>query len=130
MLSRLRSHLLVPVVAVPVVVGIFAAAAGLFSAGRVSAATAADDAAGQSMKAFTSVYAAVEQNFADKVEADKAVYKGAIPGMLRTLDPHSSFYDPKAGDFSTDLDARRRVIRIEQRNMPEALVCAKARLFR
>jgi carboxyl-terminal processing protease len=29
------------------------------------------------------------------VSADKAIYKGAIPGMLRTLDPHSNFFDPK-----------------------------------
>jgi carboxyl-terminal processing protease len=53
---------------------------------------------GQSMKSFTSVFDAVEQNFADKVDADKAVYNGAIPGMLRTLDPHSNFFDPK--DFA------------------------------
>jgi len=29
------------------------------------------------------------------VNSDKAIYKGAIPGMLRTLDPHSNFFDPK-----------------------------------
>src|SRR5262249_32316690 len=40
-------------------------------------------------------YALVEQNFADTVSADKAIYKGAVPGMLRTLDPHSNFFDPK-----------------------------------
>lgn len=44
---------------------------------------------------FTKVYALVESNFADPVNADKAIYKGAIPGMLRTLDPHSNFFDPK-----------------------------------
>ena len=27
---------------------------------------------------------------------DKAIYDGAIPGMLHVLDPHSNFYDPKA----------------------------------
>jgi carboxyl-terminal processing protease len=37
----------------------------------------------------------VENNAADKVTADKGIYKGAIPGMLRTLDPHSNFFDPK-----------------------------------
>ncbi|HEV2112976.1 MAG TPA: S41 family peptidase, partial [Terriglobales bacterium] len=26
---------------------------------------------------------------------DKAIYNGAIPGMLRVLDPHSNFFDPK-----------------------------------
>ena len=36
----------------------------------------------------------VEENYATPVESDKAVY-GAIDGMLRTLDPHSKFFDPK-----------------------------------
>lgn len=49
-----------------------------------------------SLKKFTQVYEAVESNFADKVDADNAVFKGAIPNMLRTLDPHSNFFDPKA----------------------------------
>ncbi len=44
---------------------------------------------------FARAYALVEQNFADPVNADKAIYKGAIPGMLRTLDPHSNFFDPR-----------------------------------
>jgi len=51
------------------------------------------------LKAFTNVYALVEQNYAEPIEGDKAdtaIYDGAIPGMLRTLDPHSNFYDPKA----------------------------------
>jgi carboxyl-terminal processing protease len=37
----------------------------------------------------------LEQNYATDVDADHAVY-GAIDGMLRTLDPHSKFFDPKA----------------------------------
>jgi carboxyl-terminal processing protease len=52
-----------------------------------------------SLKAFTNVYALVEQNYAEPISGDKAdvaIYDGAIPGMLRTLDPHSNFYDPKA----------------------------------
>ena len=44
---------------------------------------------------FHQGFSLVEQNFADPVSADKAIYKGAIPGMLRTLDPHSNFFDPK-----------------------------------
>ena len=27
---------------------------------------------------------------------DKAIYNGAIPGMLHALDPHSNFFDPKS----------------------------------
>jgi carboxyl-terminal processing protease len=29
------------------------------------------------------------------VDVDKAVYQGAIPGMLRVLDPHSNFFDAR-----------------------------------
>ncbi len=51
------------------------------------------------LKQFTNVYALVEQNYAEPISGDKidaVIYDGAIPGMLRTLDPHSNFYDPKA----------------------------------
>src|SRR5208337_3883118 len=52
-----------------------------------------------SLKTFTDVYALVEQNYAEPINGDKAdaaIYDGGIPGMLRVLDPHSNFYDPKA----------------------------------
>ena len=41
----------------------------------------------------------VAKNYAEPLTGDmpdKAIYDGAIPEMLHTLDPHSSFYDPKA----------------------------------
>ncbi len=50
------------------------------------------------LKSFTNVYALVEQNYAEPIDGDKAdtvIYDGAIPGMLRVLDPHSNFHDPK-----------------------------------
>jgi carboxyl-terminal processing protease len=59
-----------------------------------AAATSEDDIK-QSLRSFTKVLNVVEQNFADKVGPDKTIYKGAIPGMARTLDPHTSFFDPK-----------------------------------
>jgi carboxyl-terminal processing protease len=62
---------------------------------EVNAATADTDI-DQATKSFTSVYALVEANFADRVSPDKGLYNGAIPGMLRTLDPHSNFFDPKS----------------------------------
>lgn len=49
-----------------------------------------------SIKKFTQVYEAIESNFAEKVDVDNVVYRGAIPSMLKTLDPHSNFFDPKA----------------------------------
>src|SRR5260370_16689022 len=49
-----------------------------------------------SLKQFSDVYALVEDNYAEPVNADKAIYNGAIPGMLHALDPHSNFFDPKS----------------------------------
>jgi len=42
------------------------------------------------------VYSLVEDNYAEPVNPDKAIYNGAIPGMLHALDPHSNFFDPKS----------------------------------
>jgi carboxyl-terminal processing protease len=67
---------------------------------KVSAQSASDESTlRDSLKSFTSVYSLVEQNYAEKMDSDrtdKAIYDGAIPGMLHVLDPHSNFYDPKA----------------------------------
>ena len=49
-----------------------------------------------SVKSFTRVLSVVEKNYATPVDTDHALYSGAIPGMLRVLDPHSSFFDPRA----------------------------------
>ena len=48
------------------------------------------------LRQFTQVYELIEQNYAEPVKPDKAIYNGAIPGMLRVLDPHSNFFDPKS----------------------------------
>ena len=58
---------------------------------------AADDPAAalaEELKKVVDVFATVEQEAADPVSADQAFYQGAIPAMLRTLDPHSIFFDP------------------------------------
>jgi carboxyl-terminal processing protease len=48
----------------------------------------------QALKRFTQVLAVVQTEAADPVNSEQAVYQGAIPGMLRRLDPHSIFFDP------------------------------------
>ncbi len=67
---------------------------------KVAAQSASDESTlRDSLKSFTSVYSVVERNYAEKMDSDrtdKAIYDGAIPGMLHVLDPHSNFYDPKA----------------------------------
>src|SRR5881275_1885824 len=55
-----------------------------------------DSDVSDSLKEFSQVYDVVEQNYAEPVNADKAIYNGAIPGMLHVLDPHSNFFDPKS----------------------------------
>ncbi len=60
-----------------------------------NASNTSDEDIRTSIKNFTKVYDIVDQNYADKLSADKGIYSGAIPGMLRTLDPHSNFFDPK-----------------------------------
>jgi carboxyl-terminal processing protease len=82
---------------------IFLAACGFTGSiigGGVAAQSATDQSAlRDSMKQFTDVYALVEENYANKLnkdQVDKAIYDGAIPGMLHVLDPHSNFYDPKS----------------------------------
>jgi carboxyl-terminal processing protease len=60
-----------------------------------AAASGGDSDVRDSLRQFGQVYDVVEQNYAEPVNADKAIYNGAIPGMLHVLDPHSNFFDPK-----------------------------------
>lgn len=74
---------------------------------QVEATTGSDDSdVKSSLNSLTRVYDLVEQNYAEPVDSDRAIFGssnslspvsvGAIPGALRTLDPHSSFFDPRA----------------------------------
>src|SRR5215475_10924069 len=67
-----------------------------FAQKNPSTAHDSDSDVNQSLKQFTEVYDIVEQNYAEPVNPDKAIYNGAIPGMLHVLDPHSNFFDPKS----------------------------------
>src|ERR1700690_1108957 len=59
------------------------------------ATTASADDYQTSVRDFTKVLDVVQSNYAEPVDVDKAVYQGAIPGMLRMLDPHSNFFDAR-----------------------------------
>ncbi len=71
---------------------------GMLFAQRISPATtpSSDSDVRDSLKQFTEIYETVEENYADPVNPDKAIYNGAIPSMLHQLDPHSNFFDPKS----------------------------------
>ena len=62
---------------------------------NVRATTASADDYQTAVKDFTRVLDVVQANYAQPVDVDKAVYQGAIPGMLRMLDPHSNFFDAR-----------------------------------
>jgi carboxyl-terminal processing protease len=67
-----------------------ALAGGLFG----SSVLARQDEVTQQYRVFTSALAAVDREYVEDVPSERLVY-GAIEGMLKTLDPHSSFFDPR-----------------------------------
>jgi carboxyl-terminal processing protease len=64
---------------------------GLFGRG----ALVAQDQLTEQYRVFASALQAIEANYVGEAPSDRLVY-GAISGMLQTLDPHSSFFDPKS----------------------------------
>jgi carboxyl-terminal processing protease len=77
--------------AVVLAVVLSALAGGFFGSGLL----ATQDDVAQQYRVFTSALSAIEREYVDEVPSDRLVY-GAIDGMLKTLDPHSSFFDPKS----------------------------------
>jgi len=80
-----------PLYAALLAVAISALVGGFFG----KAALATQDRVPDQYRLFTAALNAVEANYVGTVESDRLVY-GAISGMLQTLDPHSSFMDPKS----------------------------------
>src|SRR6187455_257655 len=78
-------------VAAVVAIVISALVGGVY--GKSALATA--DTVPSHYKTFTTALTAIQTQYVEPVESDRMVY-GAINGMLQTLDPHSSFMDPKA----------------------------------
>ncbi|MGC4084574.1 MAG: PDZ domain-containing protein [Vicinamibacterales bacterium] len=79
-----------PLSIVTFVIAVSALVGGLF--GR--SALAVDDRVAERYATFATALSAIESQYVDKVESDRVVYS-AIRGMLSTLDPHSSFFDPR-----------------------------------
>ena len=68
--------------------------AGIYGPAVRATASSADELK-DAVSQFTNVLAVVQQNYAIPIDSDHAFYNGAIPGMLRVLDPHSTFFDPR-----------------------------------
>jgi carboxyl-terminal processing protease len=77
-----------------IVLTLSAVLGGRYGSARATSAGISD--VQDSLKTFTRVLSIVQQNYAEPVDADKLVYNGAIPGMLRVLDPHSNFFDARS----------------------------------
>jgi carboxyl-terminal processing protease len=63
----------------------------------VELAQAARDPAGpyRKLDVFSHVLSLIENNYVEPVDETRLLY-GAVDGMVRTLDPHSSFMDPRS----------------------------------
>src|SRR5579863_4143465 len=60
------------------------------------------------LKRFTDVISIVETQAADPVNTQQAIYNGAIPDMLRELDPHSIFFDPDQNEQLKQMENSER----------------------
>jgi len=92
--SKIRGSSLRGIVILAAVLALSALLGGHFGASANASPSSTDDLQ-DSVKTFTRVLAIVQHNYADPINVDKAIYDGAIPGMLHVLDPHSQFFDPQ-----------------------------------
>ncbi len=58
----------------------------------------------EALRKMAAVYALVERHAASPVNAHQALFEGAIPGMLRRLDPHSVFLPPDQFDQLREME--------------------------
>jgi carboxyl-terminal processing protease len=62
-------------------------------------ATSTSEGLDQLLRTYAQALSLAEENYADAVDMEKTVYD-SIRGMVRTLDPHSNFFDPETyGQF-------------------------------
>jgi carboxyl-terminal processing protease len=79
-----------PLSAVVFAIAVSALVGGLFG----KSALAVDDRTPKGYDVFSAALSAIEKNYVSDSDPDRLIY-GAIRGMLGTLDPHSSFFDPR-----------------------------------
>ena len=60
-----------------------------------SSAQVTHDQVSQQYRIFTAALDAVDREYAEPLASDRLIYD-AVNGMLQTLDPHSSFFDPRS----------------------------------
>jgi carboxyl-terminal processing protease len=60
------------------------------------------------IKTFVDVLGILREQSAEPIDSTKAFYEGAIPGMLRKLDPHSVFFDPNQFEQLKEMEKSTR----------------------
>lgn len=65
-----------------------------FAANLCAQTDVPDDDVSQESIRFVQIYADLEKNYMDGVNPDQVILEGGIRGMLSTLDPFSSFFNP------------------------------------
>jgi carboxyl-terminal processing protease len=108
----------------PVVIGLVAAAfVGGAAVGRVSFATSRDESPYAGIEQFGRVLTLIENHYVDPVDR-KRTLEGAVKGLVRDLDPHSSFMPPedyrlfksdtegKFGGVGVEVDLRDELITV------------------
>ena len=80
-----RTLYMVGFVVLTVVVGLHAVTGNVMAVSQVTY---------EKLRVFSEVYSLIRQNYVEDVDEQKILY-GAIHGMLKTLDPHSSFLTPE-----------------------------------
>ena len=74
-----------------VAVLVSAALGGMFG----SSAAATQNDINDQLRVYSAALAAVQSDYVEELPADRLVY-ASIDGLLKTLDPHSSFFEPRA----------------------------------
>lgn len=83
--SRVKRPLVLGLLILAVLAGLHLAAGNVLAVSQVTY---------EKLRVFSEVFALVKQNYVEEVD-EKAVLYGAIHGMLKSLDPHSSFLTPE-----------------------------------
>jgi len=79
-----------------------------FAAFLLLFAETSDQSVEQALKRFIDAFATVEAEAADPINTAGAIYEGAIPGMLKRLDPFSVFFDPGQFEQLRELEKSTR----------------------
>ena len=89
--------------------GLAVTLAGVLSASPMKAAEDAPRVLSQELKRFVEAFSAIARESADPIPLEGAFHQGAIPGMLRTLDPFSVFFTPdQFSQFAAMQDSERK----------------------